>query len=115
MTETADIALPDLDALPRIPTGPDDDIVFRAPWEARAFALVVQLHRQGHFSWPQWAATLGEEIRRAGPDSDGSDYYLLWLAAAEKLVAERALCGYDELRALKDTLETAQGGPAPAA
>lgn len=115
MTETADRELPDLAALPRIPTGPDDDIVFRAPWEARAFALVVQLHRQGHFTWPQWAATLGEEIRHAGAGSDGGDYYLLWLTAAEKLVAAQALCADGELRAVKDALENAQGGPAPAA
>ena len=36
---------PELDGLPRIPRGPDDDLVFRSPWEAKAFALVVSMHR----------------------------------------------------------------------
>ena len=38
--------------------------MFREPWEAHAFAMAVRLHEQGLFTWPQWAATLAEEIKR---------------------------------------------------
>jgi nitrile hydratase accessory protein len=104
---------PVLHALPAIPTGPDDAIVFANPWEAKAFALVVQLNRQGHFSWLEWTEQLSTEIAAAGHDDDGRDYYLLWLTAAEKLVAHKGLCDGTELLTCKDKLEAAQGGPAP--
>jgi nitrile hydratase accessory protein len=67
--------------LPRDAEGP----VFREPWEAQAFALAVALHERGLFTWPEWAAALGAEIRRA----PGEDYYRCWLAALERLVAEK--------------------------
>lgn len=97
----------------RIPRGPEEVPVFAAPWEAKAFALVVALHRQGHFTWPEWSAALAREIAAAG-DEHGSAYYLRWLGAAEKLVTARALCAPDELDARRSTLAAAQGGPAPA-
>lgn len=102
--------LPPARELPRIPTGPDDELVFRAPWEAKAFALVVELHRQGHFTWLEWATQLGQEIKAAGTHDDGSAYYLLWLAAAEKLVAAKALAATAELAMRKASLTAAQGG-----
>ncbi len=66
--------------------------VFREPWEAHAFAMTVRLHEQGLFTWPQWAATLAEEIDRAQAAGDpdvGDTYYHHWLAALERLVAEQ--------------------------
>lgn len=99
--------------IPFIPTSADAELVFNHPWEAKAFALVVQLHQQGHYSWPEWAERLSREIAAAGAHDDGSGYYLLWLSAAEKLVAEKALCDGAELGARKQMLEAAQGGPAP--
>jgi nitrile hydratase accessory protein len=73
-----------VDAVPGIPRD-DDGPVFREPWEAEAFALAVALHERGLFTWPEWSAALGAEIRRA-PDQD---YYRQWLAALERLVAEK--------------------------
>ncbi len=64
--------------------------VFREPWEAQAFAMAIQLHAEGLFTWPEWAATLAEEIERAQADGDpdtGETYYHHWLAALERLVA----------------------------
>ena len=105
-------AIPSVSEIPLIPTGDDDEIVFGNPWEAKAFALVVHLYQQGHFTWPEWAAQLSDEIRAAGAEDDGSRYYLLWLAAAEKLAADKALCSPEALTERKATLESAQGGPA---
>ena len=79
------------DLLPGQPTE-DGEPVFREPWEAHAFAMAVQLHEQGLFTWPEWAETLAAEIERAraGGDPDtGATYYRHWLNALERLVAER--------------------------
>ena len=70
----------------------DGEVVFREPWEAHAFAMAVRLHEQGLFTWPQWAATLAEEIDRAqaaGDPDTGETYYHHWLATLERLVAEQ--------------------------
>ena len=76
------------------PRGEDGAPVFAAPWEAQAFALALALHRQGLFTWPEWAEALGHEIRQAqtaGDPDDGSTYYRHWLAAIERLVAEKGI------------------------
>jgi len=85
-----------LDPLGRIgPLGNNaGERVFREPWEAQAFALAVTLHRQGVFSWSEWAATLGEEISKAqaaGDPDTGETYYQHWLAALERLIAAKGL------------------------
>jgi nitrile hydratase accessory protein len=71
-----------------------DGPVFSEPWEAQAFALAVALHERGVFSWPEWAATLAEEIERAqaaGDPDTGETYYHHWLAALERLVDRKGL------------------------
>ena len=50
--------------VPAVPQG-EDGPVFREPWEAQAFAMALSLHRHGLFTWPEWAATLADEIKRA--------------------------------------------------
>ncbi|MGH7029938.1 MAG: nitrile hydratase accessory protein [Stellaceae bacterium] len=80
------------EAVPGIPRGPDGP-VFRAPWEAHAFAMALALHERGLFSWSEWAATLADEIGRAqaaGDPDSGDTYYRHWLAALERLVVEKA-------------------------
>ncbi|HMK81776.1 MAG TPA: nitrile hydratase accessory protein [Xanthobacteraceae bacterium] len=68
--------------------------VFREPWEAQAFAMALALHERGVFTWPQWAATLAEEIKHAqaaGDPDTGETYYRHWLNALERLVAEKGV------------------------
>jgi nitrile hydratase accessory protein len=68
--------------------------VFGAPWEAQAFALVLSLKERGVFSSQEWAAALGEEIKRAqaaGDPDTGETYYRHWLAALERLVTAKGL------------------------
>jgi nitrile hydratase accessory protein len=80
------------DAVPGIPRDRDGP-VFRHPWEAHAFAMAVALHQRGLFTWPEWAATLAGEIKQAQAQGDpdtGDTYYRHWLAALERLVAEKA-------------------------
>jgi nitrile hydratase accessory protein len=100
---------PDVDALPTIPRDGEGP-VFRAPWEAQAFAMAVLLHERGNFSWPEWAARLGAEIAAArdrGEHDDGSRYYHDWLAALEKILAEKGIVLADELAARCDAWDAA--------
>lgn len=95
-----------LPAIPRDREGP----VFRAPWEAQAFAMAVLLHERGLFTWTEWAAHLAEEIEAAGArgeDDDGARYYHHWLAALEKLVADKRIVPADELRLRREAWERA--------
>ncbi|MGD0420922.1 MAG: nitrile hydratase accessory protein [Xanthobacteraceae bacterium] len=81
------------DATLRIPPQSEGP-VFREPWEAQAFALVLSLNERGLFTWKEWAATLGEEIRKAqaaGDPDTGETYYRHWLAALERLVAAKGV------------------------
>ena len=82
------------EALAAPPGEPRDDSgpVFREPWEAQAFAMTLALYERGLFTWPEWAAALAAEISAAQTSGDpdlGDTYYRHWLAALEKLVAEK--------------------------
>jgi nitrile hydratase accessory protein len=88
-----------LRAAPGIPRD-DDGPVFGAPWEAQAFAMTLALEEQGVFSWGEWAAALGEEIRLAQDTGDpdlGNTYFAHWLRALERLVAGKQLTTADAL------------------
>jgi nitrile hydratase accessory protein len=79
------------DALPGIPRD-DRGPVFRAPWEAHAFAIALALYDKGLFEWSEWSAMLGEEIKKAqaaGDPDTGNTYYSHWLATLERMVAKK--------------------------
>jgi nitrile hydratase accessory protein len=68
--------------------------VFREPWEAQVFALALALKERGVFTWNEWAATLGEEIKKAqaaGDPDTGETYYRHWFAALERMVAAKGI------------------------
>jgi nitrile hydratase accessory protein len=89
--------LPELPGLPRDDHGP----VFRAPWQAQAFAMALALHARGLFTWPEWAQSLAQVIREA-PAQDGEDagdaYWRQWLQALEALVAVKGASSAGELQ-----------------
>ena len=88
-----DTALRATQSVPSIPHN-EDGPVFGAPWEAEAFALALSLNARGVFTWKEWAATLGEEIKKAqdaGDPDTGETYYHHWLAALERIVAAKGL------------------------
>lgn len=79
--------------------------VFAAPWQAQAFAMTLQLHQQGLFTWPEWAAALTAQIRRAQAAGDadlGDTYYHHWLAALESLVTKKGAADAATLAAHAD-------------
>jgi nitrile hydratase accessory protein len=92
--------------IPRDEGGP----VFREPWEAQAFALAVALNARGLFTWSDWAAALAEEIKRAQAAGDpdlGNTYYRHWLAALERLVAQKGLTSAAMLARYRDAWDRA--------
>ncbi len=97
----------DLDQVPGLPMD-DDGVVFAAPWEAKAFALVVHLHQRGAFEWNAWVKALANEIAVDRTQGGVTPYYQLWLAAAESLMTGHALIDAEHLAATRDTLRAAQ-------
>ena len=105
----ADIAAQCSGALP-LPPGAADVPVFAEPWQAQAFAMAVQLHAKGVFTWPQWAQALSQTITQAGaagdPD-DGSGYYQHWVDALEHLVLAHNLGTAEQIHRLEHAWEAA--------
>ena len=96
-------------AVSGIPHDPDSP-VFREPWEAQAFAMAVALHARGLFAWSEWTAVLGDEIKRAqakGDPDTGDTYYRHWLAALERIVAEKGVTDVAALARYRDAWEHA--------
>jgi nitrile hydratase accessory protein len=92
--------------IPRDEHGP----VFRAPWEAEAFALAVSLKERGLFTRKEWAATLGEEIKKAqaaGDPDTGETYYQHWLATLERILTEKGVVERGVLARTRDAWQRA--------
>ena len=102
----------------KIPYFPKDQEgpVFSAPWAARAFAMTLELHDAGCFSWPEWVACFSEELNSSehgkhAMDGDVDDYYECWVDALEKILAHKDLVSGTSLRASLDA--TLANWPAP--
>jgi len=92
--------------IPRDREGP----VFNEPWEAQAFAMTLTLHKRGLFSWKEWTEILGDEIKKAqaaGDPDRGNTYYRHWLAALERIVAEKGVTDRAALVRTRDAWEHA--------
>src|SRR6516165_4102126 len=104
-----DAAMQATRALPDIPCDAEGP-VFREPWEAQAFAMALTLHERGVFTWPEWAATLADEIKRsqaAGDPDTGETYYRHWLATLERLVAAKGVASTETLHRYRDAWDHA--------
>ena len=75
----------------------DPEHVFSAPWEARAFAIALQLSERGHFTWEEFRDRLiaevgaSDRIRARDGTSDHGEYYDHFLHALENLLEEKGL------------------------
>lgn len=93
--------------LKRTPHLPHDEggPVFNAPWEAKAFAMTVDLHKRGAFDWSEWCNTLADEIKSAQAAGDpdlGDTYFEHWLNALETLITAKQLSTAERLLAVKE-------------
>ena len=104
-----------------VPDQPSDngELVFKEPWEAQAFSLVIVLYESGVFSWDEWSEALSQAIHRGlhpggvndvvqrvgeGPgermgekEERGDSYYQHWLVALEHLAIAKDLSDAGEL------------------
>ncbi|MBS0318319.1 MAG: nitrile hydratase subunit beta [Proteobacteria bacterium] len=67
---------------------------FHADWEARALAVTLAMGATG-----SWNIDMSRAARETLPDYRSSSYYRIWIAALEKLLAERGLASAEELAA----------------
>jgi nitrile hydratase accessory protein len=96
-------------SVPGVPRDTDGP-VFREPWEAQAFAMTLALYERGLFTWPEWAATLADEIKRAqaaGDPDTGDTYYQHWLNALERMVAHKDVTDAATLKRYHDAWDRA--------
>lgn len=84
--------------------------VFREPWEAHAFAMVLTLHERGLFTWPEWADALAGAIAAAQAEGDadlGDTYYRHCLHALEQLVTAKGAGTQAELERYRQAWDRA--------
>jgi len=76
-------------------------VTFAEPWEARAFALALDLAARGSFGWEEFRQRLIAEITRAdGQAAAGvtpTSYYECWLAALEGSLRENGHASLAEI------------------
>ena len=89
------------------PPSANGELLFAAPWEARAFGMAVSLCRAGYFTWDEFQAELIAAIARweatAGEDDD-YPYYRCWLQALEVLSERKGLAAAEPLAARVEAL-----------
>ena len=84
-------------SLPAVPTGCDlqqhnGEPVFAEPWQARSFAMAVQLNEVGLFTWQEWADELSQHIatiEQSDTIRDATGYYRAWQTSLESLVNKK--------------------------
>jgi nitrile hydratase accessory protein len=72
--------------------------------------MTLALYDRGVFTWPEWAAMLADEIRRAqaaGDPDTGETYYRHWLNALERMVAEKGVTDTPTLKRYHDAWDRA--------
>lgn len=75
----------------------DGEPIFNEPWEAQAFAMVVNLHQRGAFEWSEWAECLSEQIH----SGEERSYYQHWLTALETIADKKNLASTAALQSRK--------------
>ena len=89
------------------PPRSNGELVFSEPWESRAFGMAVSLYEAGAFTWPEFQAALIARIR-AWEMSTARDepwnYYQLWLADLEDVLASLRAVSTDEVSARAQAL-----------
>jgi nitrile hydratase accessory protein len=80
------------------PPRSNGELVFAAPWEGRAFGMVVSLYQRGEFEWDEFRVLLIDEIAHA-ERAGGRPYYESWVAAFRRLAMDKGLLAAQEFEA----------------
>lgn len=79
---------------PAAPPRSNGELVFRAPWESRAFGLALALNAGGKLEWEdfrkQLIQTISDWEREHEPGEEWS-YYRCWLTALERVLDQEGL------------------------
>lgn len=73
------------------------ELVFAEPWQGRAFGMAVAMSEGGAFSWEEFRQTLIAEIAIAERRPRPFEYYEVWLATFERLLAAKGVVSPGEL------------------
>ena len=79
------------------------ELVFEAPWQARALGMAVALSEQGLYRWDDFRSRLVAEIAEATEhahdqeESAATSYYESWLASLEHILVETGICSPREI------------------
>jgi nitrile hydratase accessory protein len=73
------------------------ELVFAEPWQGRAFGMAVALSEQGAFTWEEFRQALIAQIAMAEGAEGPFEYYEIWLATFERLLAAKGIVSLDEL------------------
>jgi len=97
---------------PAAPPRSNGELVFAEPWESRAFGMAVTLYEAGAFTWPQFQTALIARIavwEAGAAQGQPYNYYRLWLAALEDVLADLCAVSTDEVTTRAQAL--ARRGP----
>jgi len=67
------------------------ELVFAEPWQGRAFGMAVALSEQGAFAWEEFRQELIVQVAAAERRGGRFEYYEIWLATFERLLAAKGL------------------------
>ncbi len=118
MPDQADPRIANMDeqiALPR----QNGELLFTAPWEARAFGIAVALNEAGLYPWRDFSQGLAAETAADERGAGQTSYYERWLETLAKLALAKGLVTPEELaqrvqdcaRDLHDEYATHAHGP----
>ena len=92
---------------PAAPPRSNGELVFSEPWESRAFGMAVSLYEAGAFTWAEFQAALVARIgawESAPAHGEPWNYYKLWLAALEDVLASLRAVSASEVTARAQAL-----------
>lgn len=79
------------------PPRKNGELVFKAPWEGRAFGMALAVRARHRYSWRELQELLERRITDAGPADDGSRYYEHWMASLEDLLVRGGFISHADL------------------
>ena len=100
---TVDLRIANMDETTALPRQ-NGELLFEAPWEARAFGLAVTLNEQGAYPWRDFSQKLADHLSTIESNGDTAGetaiYYEQWLATLEEMAIANGLLTQEELDAM---------------